>query len=405
MYRYVTELKALVIDIDSFEKMDYSAWDDIAGNYACLFLTLNEKLGECLAQRYGKTAVFTLTKYLKQFAPTPVMHGAVLKILNVKTTKLAYVSCNINFLKRALTYCSGTIWITKQITYEDISTSPDIICMDFPYFMNHLKSGNGGFFCEKCLANSENKMGSIVPVRFPIGEKAVTIFVLGRYYGYTHYMIQKHPYSAAIYWNKKMGSKSFGCFDETFSRMYQSAVKLIGKQVHIDGVCAVPPHRGDKSRFHQMVSSISERFQIENLEENFICIKDYPKQRGRSSYGRQENIVGAFQYNGNLDGKTVILLDDVVTTGSTLGECVKTLYQAGAANVIPVVLAVNQFPGNYWSSEAPQVICPHCNDFMHLLVNSKNRSFFYSCYRCKNSLDFIAGWQQLCNTINNENYP
>ena len=30
MYRYVTELKALVIDIDSFAEIDYSSWDEIA---------------------------------------------------------------------------------------------------------------------------------------------------------------------------------------------------------------------------------------------------------------------------------------------------------------------------------------------------------------------------------------
>ena len=108
---------------------------------------------------------------------------------------------------------------------------------------------------------------------------------------------------------------------------------------------------------------------------------------------------------GNLEGKTVILLDDVVTTGSTLRECIKTLYKAGAETVISVVLAVNQFPGNYWSSTEPEVICPYCGDSMHLLVNSTRKTFFYSCYQCKHSFNFDAGWKQLCDSINDENYP
>lgn len=37
MYRYVTELKALVIDIDSFAEIDYSSWDEIAEKFSCLF--------------------------------------------------------------------------------------------------------------------------------------------------------------------------------------------------------------------------------------------------------------------------------------------------------------------------------------------------------------------------------
>lgn len=405
MYRYVTELKALVIDIDSFAEIDYSSWDEIAGKFSCLFLTLRKELKDCLAQRYGQTAVYLMNEYLQKFAPTPVLHSDVLKILNVKTTELAYVSCNINFLRRALTFCRGTVWIREKITYGEISTSPDIICKDFSDFMNHLKSGDGGFVCEKCLSNSKNAVGSIVPVVFPIDEKPAPIFVLGRYYGYSHYMKQKHPYSAAIYWNKKKGSKFYGSFEEIFSKMYQATVNAIGRQIHIDAICSVPPHLGEDSRFVHTVERIAEKLKLENLGENFVCIKEYPKQRGMSSGGRQENITGAFQYMGNLEGKNVILLDDVVTTGSTLRECVRMLYQAGAENVISIVLAVNQFPGNYWSSAEPEVICPYCGDSMHLLVNSTRKTFFYSCYQCKHSLNFDAGWKQLCDSINDENYP
>lgn len=405
MYRYVTELKALVIDIDSFAEIDYSSWDEIAGKFSCLFLTLRKELKDCLAQRYGQTAVYLMNEYLQKFAPTPVLHGDVLKILNVKTTELAYVSCDINFLRRALTFCSGTVWITNGITYEDISTSPDIICFDLSYFLYHLQTGGGGFFCEKLLSPCENKSGIMVPTLFPIDENLITIFVLGRYYGYSHYMKQKHPYSAAIYWNKKMKSKLYGVFEETFSEMYEAAIDVIRKQVMIDGVCSVPPHVGEQSRFHWILENISRSFGVKNLQDKFISIKDYPKQKGMSSYGRQENIIGAFQYKGNLEGENVVLLDDVVTTGSTLRECIRTLYRAGAETVIPVVLAVNQFPGNYWSSAEPEVICPYCGDSMLLLVNSTRKTFFYSCYQCKHSFNFDAGWKQLCDSINDENYP
>lgn len=38
-------------------------------------------------------------------------------------------------------------------------------------------------------------------------------------------------------------------------------------------------------------------------------------------------------------GKRVLLIDDVLTTGATLGECVRVLRQSGAAGVDVVTLA------------------------------------------------------------------
>ena len=41
----------------------------------------------------------------------------------------------------------------------------------------------------------------------------------------------------------------------------------------------------------------------------------------------------------SLKGRTVILVDDVATTGNTLNECSRVLKRAGAEKVIGIVLA------------------------------------------------------------------
>lgn len=65
-----------------------------------------------------------------------------------------------------------------------------------------------------------------------------------------------------------------------------------------------------------------------------------PHQMGRSLSARQANVHGAFHTVGQgMRGKTVLLVDDVMTTGSTCSEAARALRQAGAKRVIVAVLA------------------------------------------------------------------
>jgi ComF family protein len=57
---------------------------------------------------------------------------------------------------------------------------------------------------------------------------------------------------------------------------------------------------------------------------------------------RADNVRGAFALGGAsppLEGRSVLLIDDVLTTGSTLGECAAVLREAGAARVVALTVA------------------------------------------------------------------
>jgi ComF family protein len=68
------------------------------------------------------------------------------------------------------------------------------------------------------------------------------------------------------------------------------------------------------------------------------------KTKAQVGMGRKEriaNIKGVFEVRdrSKIDGKNVLLIDDVLTTGATANECVKTLFKNGAGNVDVLTLA------------------------------------------------------------------
>ncbi len=72
----------------------------------------------------------------------------------------------------------------------------------------------------------------------------------------------------------------------------------------------------------------------------FRKIKETPKQcHSGTKEERMKNLENCFEANPSVEGKYVFLIDDVVTTGSTLKEARNTLLDAGAADVFAFTIA------------------------------------------------------------------
>ncbi len=71
-----------------------------------------------------------------------------------------------------------------------------------------------------------------------------------------------------------------------------------------------------------------------------IRVRETQTQVGLGKAERRANVSGAFQAQGTrVNGRIVLLMDDVATTGSTLSSCAEALYAAGAQDVFTLTVA------------------------------------------------------------------
>ncbi len=66
-----------------------------------------------------------------------------------------------------------------------------------------------------------------------------------------------------------------------------------------------------------------------------------PQSRETSHAGRRANVLGAYRVKdaSAIQGKRILLIDDIITSGATVSECAKTLLSAGAKEVICAAVA------------------------------------------------------------------
>ncbi len=114
-----------------------------------------------------------------------------------------------------------------------------------------------------------------------------------------------------------------------------------------DLLVPVPLHRWRllRRRFNQsalLASLLARRCHVP-VSHALKRVKNTPPQASLSQKARKRNVSGVFRVKERakpcLKDKRVILVDDVMTTGSTLDACARQLKRAGAAEVIVCVVA------------------------------------------------------------------
>jgi ComF family protein len=118
--------------------------------------------------------------------------------------------------------------------------------------------------------------------------------------------------------------------------------RLAGK--HFDALVPVPLHdlREREREFNQsalLAGRLSGRLGIPVAHLLRRTLPTAP-QAGLDRAGRMRNLSGAFAIRKPLaEGASLLLIDDVTTTGATLDACAAVLREAGAAEVSAIVIA------------------------------------------------------------------
>lgn len=75
------------------------------------------------------------------------------------------------------------------------------------------------------------------------------------------------------------------------------------------------------------------------IVDRLLRVRHTAPQQTLALNERRRNIRGAFAVEGDLSGQSVVVVDDVMTTGSTLDEAARALKRAGASNVHNLIVA------------------------------------------------------------------
>lgn len=187
-------------------------------------------------------------------------------------------------------------------------------------------------FCNKCKVKIKNsQINIIIKPRNKYFKELISIF---KYEGIIRDKILQYKFEDKAY------------MYNTFAKIILKNEKICGLLKKYDIIIPVPIHKKRKAQrgYNQtqlIASKISKYLEIKLCDDVLIKSKNTIAQSKLNKNKRKQNIKGAFKIlnSEKIQGKNILLFDDIYTTGSTVNECSKILTRAGAKGVGVLTIA------------------------------------------------------------------
>ena len=141
-----------------------------------------------------------------------------------------------------------------------------------------------------------------------------------------------------------------GIFDEFFADICDKITSEYA-DVEFDTAVCVPSYDKDEYNSSAVIAErLARAFLLDFDRDTLEKCRETQKQHFLTMEERLTNLSDSIRVSGgkseHMVGKTVLLCDDVKSTGATLNECAKALYSAGAKKVCCISIAVSDYTCN-----------------------------------------------------------
>lgn len=186
------------------------------------------------------------------------------------------------------------------------------------------------FICDECAKGI---------ILFPPRKGENQMFIVGSYENSMREAIHKFKYGGKIALRKY------------FSILINDCIEKNNVLEKIDIIIPVPlfPTKKRERGFNQseiLANQIGEKWGLPVLSKNLCRTKWTRPQSELNHIQRKKNIIGAFKLKDKnlIEGKRILLVDDIVTTGATVNECSKVLRRDGKVKDVFVLSLCSTLP-------------------------------------------------------------
>jgi competence protein ComFC len=204
-----------------------------------------------------------------------------------------------------------------------------IFCNEF------LEPGTKSYICSECF------------IRIPLVTKQNFLYMTANRQIYYDDVVCACEYSGIVrqalvkykFFNKPS-------FYRAFAKLINDRLKNVTICRKFDIILSIPLHKNRENErgFNQarlISKALSKETGVPDRSWLLSRIRDTGNQSLLGRKQRLVNVRDAFKVNnvGKVKNKSILLIDDILTTGTTVNECSRVLKEAGASNIVVAVVA------------------------------------------------------------------